>query len=156
MAHTWLTLGSHMADAWLTLGRKRIRMPVNDIRIITSSLVALVPVSALLFLRHLARRSRHGCAAACWALLLVLSNHSGAVSEAHGAEPKHGIAMHGEPALPAGFTRLPYADPAAPQRGRLVQGVLGTFDSLNPLIVRGNRPAADPRLRGRKPDGPRL
>ena len=115
-------------------------MPVNDIRIITSSLVALVPVSALFVLRHLARRSRQGCAAACWALLLVLSNYSGAVREAYGAEPKHGIAMHGEPALPAGFTRLPYADPAAPQRGRLVQGVLGTFDSLNPLIVRGIAP----------------
>ncbi len=53
------------------------------------------------------------------------------------AEPRHAIAMHGEPAMPAGFTRLPYADPGAPRGGRLVQGVLGTFDSLNPLIVRG-------------------
>ena len=53
--------------------------------------------------------------------------------------------MHGEPALPAGFTRLPYADPAAPQGGRLVQGVLGTFDSLNPLIVKGIAP---PSIRG--------
>ena len=43
--------------------------------------------------------------------------------------------MHGAPALPEGFTRLPYADPAAPKGGRLIQGVLGTFDSLNPLIV---------------------
>ena len=50
--------------------------------------------------------------------------------------------MHGEPALPAGFTRLPYADPAAPQGGRLVQGVLGTFDSLNPLIVKGIAPSS--------------
>src|SRR5262245_21700879 len=45
--------------------------------------------------------------------------------------------MHGAPALPEGFTRLPYANPAAPKGGRLVQGVLGTFDSLNPLIVKG-------------------
>jgi peptide/nickel transport system substrate-binding protein len=45
--------------------------------------------------------------------------------------------MHGEPALPAGFTQLRYADPSAPKGGRLVQGVLGTFDSLNPLIVKG-------------------
>ena len=52
-------------------------------------------------------------------------------------EPRHGIAMHGEPALPAGFRHLPYANPAAPKGGRLVQGVLGTFDSLNPLIARG-------------------
>ena len=32
---------------------------------------------------------------------------------------------------------MPYANPDAPKGGRLVWGVLGTFDSLNPLIVRG-------------------
>jgi peptide/nickel transport system substrate-binding protein len=32
---------------------------------------------------------------------------------------------------------MPYANPDAPKGGRLVQGVLGSFDSLNPLIVRG-------------------
>ena len=53
------------------------------------------------------------------------------------AEPRHGIAMHGVPALPADFTHMPYANPTAPKGGRLVQGILGTFDSLNPLIVRG-------------------
>jgi peptide/nickel transport system substrate-binding protein len=51
--------------------------------------------------------------------------------------PEHGIAMHGEPALPPGFDRLPYANPAAPKGGRLTQGVLGTFDSINPFIVKG-------------------
>jgi len=50
--------------------------------------------------------------------------------------------MHGEPAWPADFTRLPYANPNAPKGGRLVQGVLGTFDSLNPLIVKGIAPPA--------------
>jgi len=49
----------------------------------------------------------------------------------------HAIAMHGTPALPDGFKRLRYANPDAPKGGRLVQGVLGTFDSLNPFIVRG-------------------
>ena len=47
------------------------------------------------------------------------------------------IAMHGAPALPGDFTALPYVDPDAPQGGRLTEGVLGTFDSLNPLIVQG-------------------
>ncbi len=32
---------------------------------------------------------------------------------------------------------MPYVNPDAPKGGRLVQGVLGTFDSLNPMIVRG-------------------
>ena len=30
-----------------------------------------------------------------------------------------------------------YVNPDAPKGGRLVQGVLGTFDSLNPFIVKG-------------------
>ncbi len=38
---------------------------------------------------------------------------------------------------PADFTHLRYANPDAPKGGRLVQGVLGTFDSLNPFIVQG-------------------
>ena len=45
--------------------------------------------------------------------------------------------MHGTPALPADFAQMPYADPTAPKGGRLVWGIQGTFDSLNPLIVRG-------------------
>ncbi len=32
---------------------------------------------------------------------------------------------------------MPYAHPDAPKGGRLVWGLLGTFDSLNPFIVRG-------------------
>ncbi len=53
------------------------------------------------------------------------------------AEPKHGIAMHGEPALPENFTHLPYANPDAPQGGQLRQAVTGSFDSVNPFIVKG-------------------
>ncbi|HEY2138281.1 MAG TPA: extracellular solute-binding protein [Xanthobacteraceae bacterium] len=47
------------------------------------------------------------------------------------------MAMQGEPALPPGFKAFPYVNPNAPKGGRLVQGALGTFDSLNPLIVQG-------------------
>src|SRR5246500_3966794 len=53
------------------------------------------------------------------------------------AEESFGIAMHGAPALGADLTHLPYFNPDAPRRGRLTWGVLGTFDSLNPMIVRG-------------------
>jgi peptide/nickel transport system substrate-binding protein len=49
----------------------------------------------------------------------------------------YAVAMHGVPALPGDFTHMPYANPDAPKGGRLVWGLLGTFDSLNPLIVRG-------------------
>jgi peptide/nickel transport system substrate-binding protein len=50
---------------------------------------------------------------------------------------QHAIAMHGEPALAPGFSAFPYVNPAAPKGGRLTEGVIGTFDSLNPLIVKG-------------------
>src|SRR5689334_10447761 len=53
------------------------------------------------------------------------------------AEESYAIAMHGKPALPADFTHMPYTNPDAPKGGRVVWGILGTFDSLNPLIVRG-------------------
>ncbi|WP_243368675.1 extracellular solute-binding protein [Microvirga solisilvae] len=61
------------------------------------------------------------------------------------AEPlRHGIAMHGEPALPAGFSHLPYANPEAPKGGRITLAIQGTFDSLNPYIVLGVAPPAVP------------
>jgi peptide/nickel transport system substrate-binding protein len=53
------------------------------------------------------------------------------------AEAAHAIAMHGTPAMREGFVAPDYANADAPQGGRLVQGVLGTFDSLNPFIVKG-------------------
>jgi peptide/nickel transport system substrate-binding protein len=53
------------------------------------------------------------------------------------ATESYAIAMHGVPAQPADFTQMPYANPDAPKGGRLAWGILGTFDSLNPLIVRG-------------------
>ncbi|MDY8110769.1 extracellular solute-binding protein [Fulvimarina sp. 2208YS6-2-32] len=45
--------------------------------------------------------------------------------------------MQGEPALPADFQHMPYANPDAPQGGTMRYGVYGNFDNLNPVIVRG-------------------
>ncbi|MGI9356010.1 MAG: ABC transporter substrate-binding protein, partial [Rhizobiaceae bacterium] len=58
------------------------------------------------------------------------------------AELTHGIAMRGEPALHSDFPHLPYANPDAPQGGRLVHGVYGTFDDLNPFDVKSIRTGA--------------
>ena len=57
------------------------------------------------------------------------------------AQPAHGIAMYGEPALPPDFVSLPHANPDAPKGGRIVFGESGGFDSLNPFIVKGRAPA---------------
>ena len=56
------------------------------------------------------------------------------------AEPKHGIAMYGEPQLPPDFQSLPYANANAPKGGRIVSGEVGSFDSLNPHIRKGRVP----------------
>lgn len=53
---------------------------------------------------------------------------------------RHGISMHGEPALPADFTHLPFANPSAPKGGQFRQAIFGSFDTLNSMSVRGNAP----------------
>jgi len=114
-------------------------LPKSPSRIAAVSLPLCVPLIR-------PRGSRNRAAAGSVLLIaLAICGSPGALRQAHTAEPRHAIAMHGAPALPEGFTRLPYADPAAPKGGRLVQGVLGTFDSLNPLIVKGIAP---PSIRG--------
>ena len=42
------------------------------------------------------------------------------------AEPAHGIAMYGDPALPPDFVSLPYANPDAPKGGKIVTRQLST------------------------------
>lgn len=61
-------------------------------------------------------------------------------------EPTHAIAMHGKPALAADFTHFPYANPDAPKGGTLRLAVTGSFDSLNPFIIKGNRAAGVRKL----------
>lgn len=53
------------------------------------------------------------------------------------AEPVHGIATHGKPKYPAGFDHFDYADPKAPKGGELRMSATGSFDSLNPFILKG-------------------
>ena len=65
-----------------------------------------------------------------WALLVPVAGPAV-------AEPRHGIAMHGEPMLPPDFQAMPYVRADAPKGGRIVFGVQGTFDTLNPYAVRG-------------------
>jgi peptide/nickel transport system substrate-binding protein len=67
-------------------------------------------------------------------LALALFGIAGGGAE---AQQSYAIAMHGTPAVPPDFTHLPYFNPDAPKGGRLTWGLLGTFDSLNPLIVQG-------------------
>ncbi len=48
--------------------------------------------------------------------------------------------MYGTPALPADFSHLPQVNPQAPKGGRIVFAESGGYDSLNPVIRKGNAP----------------
>ncbi|MDE8344672.1 MAG: extracellular solute-binding protein [Acidocella sp.] len=41
---------------------------------------------------------------------------------------------------PPGFSHLPYANPNAPKGGSMVLGAIGSFNDLNPFILRGTAP----------------
>jgi peptide/nickel transport system substrate-binding protein len=129
-----LVITACMGFGRLAKGRKLV--PVNEMLAESRSVESHRTVTA-----HnpylLARRRPAGKHALKCVLLLGLATVGVFHSRAQAEEARHAIAMHGEPALPEDFTRLPYANPAAPKGGRLVQGVLGTFDSLNPFIVKG-------------------
>jgi len=54
----------------------------------------------------------------------------------------NGLALHGEPKYPATFAHFDYVNPDAPKGGELRLAAIGSFDSLNPFILKGV-PAAD-------------
>lgn len=55
--------------------------------------------------------------------------------------PAHGLAMHGEAKYKKDFTHFEYVNPDAPKGGALRMSAIGTYDSLNPYILKGT-PAA--------------
>src|SRR5687768_1424233 len=71
----------------------------------------------------------------CAALLALLLMPLPAVAQ--DVAPVHALAMHGAPKYPADFQHLDYVNPDAPKGGDFRQHVIGTFDSLNPFIVKG-------------------
>lgn len=57
---------------------------------------------------------------------------------ADGTYKGHGIAMHGDLKYGPGFPHFDYVNPDAPKGGELRVYGLGTFDSFNPFIIKGN------------------
>ncbi len=53
----------------------------------------------------------------------------------------HGLSLFGELKYPADFKHLDYVNPDAPKGGEVRMSAIGTFDSLNPFIIKGS-PAA--------------
>jgi hypothetical protein len=67
------------------------------------------------------------------------------------AQAANGIAMQGEPALPPGYTHFPYANPDAPKGGAITYCVVGSFDNLNPFILKSLRTTARGVISGSVP-----
>lgn len=76
-----------------------------------------------------------------FALLLLAAVTAFPALSQVGDSPRHGIAMYGDPALPPDFVSLPHVNPDAPKGGRIVFGESGSFDSMNPFILKGRAPA---------------
>ena len=66
-------------------------------------------------------------------ILAILFN----CSNAFAADFKHGISTFGDLKYPANFTHLDYVNPSAPKGGEFKYGVEGTFNNLNPFILKG-------------------
>ncbi|MEX2475562.1 extracellular solute-binding protein [Marinobacter sp.] len=72
-------------------------------------------------------------------LVLLVSAASVPVQAAGSeAEPRHAIAMHGDPKYSEGFSHFDYVNPDAPKGGTLRMAVVANgYDSFNPFVVRG-------------------
>lgn len=76
-------------------------------------------------------------------LLPLLSSASLAQDSAEivTGSPQYAVALHGTPKYPENFSHVDYVNPDAPKGGILRQAMIGTFDSLNPFVIKGT-PAA--------------
>ena len=58
-------------------------------------------------------------------------------ADAPAPQPQAAVAMHGEPKYKGDFGHVDYVNPDAPKGGELHLGAYGTFDSLNPFVLKG-------------------
>ncbi len=69
-----------------------------------------------------------------------LATRAGRAQDQGGVTRAHGLSMLGKPALPPDFPNFPYVNPDAPKGGEVALSAVGSFDSFNPYIIRGNAP----------------
>ena len=76
----------------------------------------------------------------CLVALGVLCLAGATARAEEGITKSWAIAEFGTPLYQDGFEHWPYANPDAPKGGRIVLGAFGSFDSLNPIILKGEWP----------------
>ena len=60
-----------------------------------------------------------------------------AVAEEGQVHRTHAIAMHGQPKYGPDFPHFDYVNPKALKGGKVVYSAFGSFDNLNPFILKG-------------------
>src|SRR5262252_4513977 len=71
-------------------------------------------------------------------VVLLLASVSFAIAQGgSGITAAHALAMYGDVKYPAGFKHFEYASPAAIKGGTVRLNALGTFDTLNPFVLKG-------------------
>ena len=59
------------------------------------------------------------------------------VAWADGAKPSHGISVFGDLKYPPGFTQFDYVNADAPKGGEIKLQSVGTYETVNPFILKG-------------------
>jgi len=70
-------------------------------------------------------------------LTALLLTASATLGHAQDVTTTKGLSLIGEPKYADDYTHFDYVNPDAPKGGRLRQATFGTFDSLNPFIIKG-------------------
>jgi microcin C transport system substrate-binding protein len=75
--------------------------------------------------------------AAVLAVVLVLASHAHGGAERTAVTVGHGLSMYGDLKYGPGFAHFGYTNPRAPKGGEARLAAIGTFDTLNPFVLKG-------------------
>ena len=85
----------------------------------------------------MASRVRQAAAGVLAAAILAPGAAPVAAQETAAGRPAHGLAMHGDLKYGPGFKNFDYVNPSAPKGGTVRFADTGTYDNLNPFILKG-------------------
>ena len=69
--------------------------------------------------------------------VMLLTPQAPAQTVPPGTTVSHGLSIYGDLKYPPDFTHFEYVNPDAPKDGHVKLSAVGTFDSLNPYILKG-------------------
>src|SRR5215510_16026100 len=82
-------------------------------------------------------RGLSGMRALAFVLALLVAAAAPAWARSESAPATHGLSIHGDLKYPPDFKHFAYVNPKAPKGGSVTLAAIGTFDNLNPFILKG-------------------